>query len=323
MRFLKWSVALLLLLGVVAYAILLINDPERHSINNAARASVSGGFVRLENGVTHYEIAGPADGPVVVLTAAFSVPAYLSDSLYHGLADSGFRVLRFDYFGRGWSDRPDLRYDLDTFVRQIDQLLDSLHITTPIHLIGLSFGAAIATQYVDRHSARVRSLIYVDPVFNTGRQLRKEERSPLAWTWYNVFRGGSEAMAQSQLDDFLHPERHPDWVARYRVGQQWKGTRESLRRTRAEIAVAPHQGPLLRQLGADPRPVLIIWGRQDTGAPFSSSVSLLAAMPHASLVPVESAGHLPHLEQPQVVIPAVVRFLRSGSSSPPLSHFSN
>ena len=121
-------------------------------------------------------------------------------------------------------------------------------------------------------------------------------------------------MAQSQLDDFLYPERQPDWVARYRVGQQWKGTRESLRRTRAQIAIAPHQGDQIRQLGTDPRPVLIVWGKQDSGAPFSESASLLAVMPHATLVPVDSAGHLPHIEQPRVVIPAVVSFLRSTGS---------
>jgi pimeloyl-ACP methyl ester carboxylesterase len=311
MRFLKWSVGLVLVLTLAAFAVYRVKDPERRSIDDQARMQAPGHFVRLSQGITHYEVAGPDSGAVVVLAAAFSVPAWLSDSLYQGLADSGFRVIRFDYFGRGWSDRPDLKYDLDTFVRQLDELLDSLRIETPVNLGGLSFGAAIVTEFTAKHPDRVRSLVYVDPVFNTGRQLRKEERSSLAWTWYNVFQGGSEAMAQSQLDDFFRPERQRDWVARYKVGQQWKGTRESLRRTRAQIAVAPPQAGLIRQLGTDPRPVLIVWGRQDSGAPFSESASLLAALPRATLVPVDSAGHLPHIEQPGIVIPAVVRFLRN------------
>lgn len=310
MRFLKWALVLVLFLALAGYAAYRVKDPEHRTIDEAARKEATGHFVRLSQGVTHYEIAGP-DSEVVVLAAAFSVPAYLSDSLYQGLADSGFRVIRFDYYGRGWSDRPDVKYDLDTFVRQLDELLDSLRIDQPVHLGGLSFGAAIVTAFTAKHPDRVRSLIYVDPVFNTGRQLRKEERSSLAWNYFNVFKGGSEAMAQSQLDDFLHPERQRDWVARYKVGQQWKGTRESLRRTRAQIAVAPHQGDLIRHLGTDPRPVLIVWGKQDSGAPFSESTALLAAMPRATLVPVDSAGHLPHIEQPQIVIPAVVRFLRT------------
>jgi pimeloyl-ACP methyl ester carboxylesterase len=253
----------------------------------------------------------------VVLAAGFSVPGYIWDSLYQGLADSGFRVVRYDYYGRGWSDRPDAAYDQDFFVRQLAGLLDSLRITAPVDLAGLSFGAAIVTSFADRHPGRVRSLMYFDPVFNTGRPLPAEERSPRAWNIYMVLRGGSDAMAAGQLSDFLHPERHPDWVGRYRVQQQFKGTRESLRRTRTAIAVAPHQAEQLQRLGATPRPVLIVWGRQDPVAPFEDSEALLAAMPRATFVPVDSAAHLPHLERTSVVVPAVVRFLRGEVSRQP------
>jgi pimeloyl-ACP methyl ester carboxylesterase len=57
--------------------------------------------------VTHYEVAGPDTAPVVLFASAFSVPGFISDPLFHSLADSGFRVIRFDYYGRGWSDRLD------------------------------------------------------------------------------------------------------------------------------------------------------------------------------------------------------------------------
>jgi pimeloyl-ACP methyl ester carboxylesterase len=56
--------------------------------------------------------------------------------------------------------------------------------------------------------------------------------------------------------------------------------------------------------------VLIVWGRQDRVAPFENSEALLGAMPRATFLPVDSAAHLPHLEQTGVVVPAVVGFLR-------------
>jgi pimeloyl-ACP methyl ester carboxylesterase len=313
MRLVRWSLAA----GLIGcFAVLLMyraKDPERRTLDDAARLEAPGRFVRLADGVTHYETAGPDTGRVVVLAAGFSVPAYIWDSLHQGLADSGFRVVRYDYYGRGWSDRPEAAYDQDLFVRQLAGLLDSLRVTMPVDLAGLSFGGAIITTFAERHPERVRSLLYFDPVFNTGRPLRPEERTARAWSIHMVLRGGIDAMATGQLYDFLHPERHPDWVARYRVQQQFKGTRESLRRTRAEIAVAPHQAEQLRRLGATPRPVLIVWGRQDPVAPFEGSDALLAAMPRATFVPVDSAAHLPHLEQTVVVVPAVVRFLRGES----------
>jgi pimeloyl-ACP methyl ester carboxylesterase len=189
-------------------------------------------------------------------------------------------------------------------------LLDSLGVSGPVDLAGLSFGAAIVTDFADRYPDRVRSLIYIDPVFNTGRPLPPEERSAIAWDIYMVFRGGADAMATDQLYDFFYPDRHPDWVDRYRVQQQFKGTREALRRTRVAIAVAPDQGGQIQRVGTHPRPVLIVWGRQDAGAPFAESAALLLALPQATLMPVDSAGHLPHLDQPDLVVPAVLDFLR-------------
>jgi pimeloyl-ACP methyl ester carboxylesterase len=318
MRLLRLTLAVLLLACAGVFVVYRIKDPEKRTLDDKARQAAPGKFVRLADGVTHYETAGPDSGRVVVLAAAFSVPAWLSDSLFQRLGRDGFRVLRFDYYGRGWSDRLETTYDLGLFGRQLAGLLDSLRIAEPVDLAGLSFGAAIVTDFADRHPDRVRSLIYVDPVFNTGRQLPPRERSALAWDWYMVFRGGSEEMAAGQLYDFLHPERHPDWVGRYRVQQQFKGTRESWRRTRAAIAVAPHQGEQIRRVGRHPRPVLVVWGRQDEGAPFGESDSLLALMPGARLLPVDSAGHLPHLEQPDVVVPAVERFLSGQHPEAPL-----
>ena len=317
MRLLRWSLTAVLIACLGVLLMYRLKDPERRTLDEAARREAPGRFVHLADGVTHYETAGPDTGRVVVLASGFSVPAYIWDSLHQGLADSGFRVVRYDYYGRGWSDRPDAAYDQDLFVRQLTGLLDSLRITAPVDLAGLSFGGAIITSVADRHPGRVRSLMYFDPVFNTGRPLRPEERSAPAWNIYMVLRGGSDAMATGQLSDFLHPERHPDWVARYRVQQQFRGTRESLRRTRTAIAVAPHQAEQLRRLGATPRPVLIVWGRQDRVAPFEDSEALLAAMPRATFVPVDFAAHLPHLERTSVVVPAVVGFLRGKVSRQP------
>lgn len=310
MRLIRWGFILVLLASVGYFAVFRIKDPERRTLDDRARAGAPGRFVRLADGLTHYEASGPDTGRVVVLAAAFSVPAFIWDSAYQSLADSGFRVIRYDYYGRGWSDRPDVAYDRVLFERQLAGLLDSLGVRQPIALAGVSFGAAIVTNFTDRYPERVGALLYVDPVFNTGRPLPWNERTAHRWGVHMVLHGGTDAMARGQLEDFLHPERHPDWVGRYRMQQRYRGTREALRRTRAAIAVEPPQGEMLRRLGEHPRPVLVVWGREDPVAPFSGSEALLAAMPAAAFVPVDSAAHLPHLERPEVVTPAVVRFLR-------------
>ncbi|MDQ2669535.1 MAG: alpha/beta hydrolase [Gemmatimonadota bacterium] len=306
------TVLILLCLALVtvgaAYALL---DPERRSLDDAARADAPGSFVRLTDGVTHYSVSGPDTGPVVVLAAGFSVPYYIWDPLPRALADSGFRVVRYDYFGRGWSDRPPGPYDQPMFVRQLGELLDSLGVREPVGLAGLSFGGAIITSFADAYPERVSSLIYVDPCFIRPSPLPFRRRSAAAWNAYMVLGGGTDELATGQLFDFLHPERHPDWVTRYRVQQQFRGTRAAIRASHLAIAAGPDQRDQLRRVAAHPRPVLVIWGREDRVIPFAESDSLLAIFNHAEFVPVDSAAHLPHLEQPDTVAGAVVRFLRT------------
>ena len=69
------------------------------------------------------------------------------------------------------------------------------------------------------------------------------------------------------------------------------------------------QAAQLKRIGESQRPVLVFWGKEDQSVPFEFSVTLLEAMPRARLVPVESSGHLPQWERPDLVHPALIDFL--------------
>lgn len=307
-RWVKWTAGTLVGIVVAAQVAYRVADPETKSLTDADRTGVAGAFVRLGDGVTHYELAGPDTAHLVVLAAGASVPHYIWDSTFHALTQAGFRVLRYTYYGRGWSDRPDIAYTPDLYVRQLSQLLDTLHVTTPIDLAGLSFGGSVITSFASAHPQRVRSLIYVDPYI-------RARRTPPAWqrSFFLVDRlmlfASSPTMASGQLKDFLHPERWPDWPDRYRVQMSFKG----FRRARVSEAIANadlDQAAELAEVGAHPRPVLVIWGRQDRTVPFSFSERMMKAMPRARLLAVDSGAHLPHMEQSGLVQPSIMEFLR-------------
>ena len=158
-------------------------DPERLDITDAVRKDTPGQFVRLTDGYTHFELAGPPGGHVVVLAAGFSVPYYIWDPTFKALTDAGFRVLRYDYYGRGFSDRPDKPYNDDFYVRQLTDLLDSQGIVASIDLAGLSFGGTVMTNFADKYPARVRSLIYVDPSFRSPISAPSMADMPWAWNY--------------------------------------------------------------------------------------------------------------------------------------------
>ena len=242
-----------------------------------------------------------------MLAAGFSVPYYIWDPTFSALTEAGVRVLRYDYYGRGFSDRPDLPYDQAFYVRQLAELLDALQLTDPIDLVGLSLGGSIVTSVADTHPDRVRSLIYVDPSF------RSPEPAPAGsaavWSFLTAILT-QPGWPDEQLGDFLHPERFPDWPDRYRVQMQYRGFRRArLSELRANAAV--DQREEVARVGKHDRPVLVVWGRQDPVVPYEESAALLDAMPRARLVTVDDSGHLPQWEQPAVFNAALLAFLRA------------
>ena len=102
---------------------------ETKELNENTRKEAAGSFVALSDGVTHYELGGPKDGKPVVLVHGFSVPFFIFDPLFDFLTSAGFRVLRYDLLGRGYSDRPNTQYDANLFVRQLKELLDALEMS--------------------------------------------------------------------------------------------------------------------------------------------------------------------------------------------------
>ena len=303
-----YGVALVTLFVLVPAALYFILDPERLDLDDAVRASAPGQFAKLSDGYTHYELTGPAGGRVVVLAAGATVPYYIWDPTFTALVDAGFRVLRYDYYGRGFSDRPDIPFTQDLYVRQLRELVDAVHINQPFDLAGLSFGGAVITSVAARYPDRVRSLIYVDPAFRTQQSLTMLESSPRAWNVMTAILD-ERGWADGQLGDFLHPERFPDWPDRYRVQLRYKGFRRA-RLSDLRSNVEADQRDELQEVGQHRRPVLVIWGKQDPNVPFELSASLMAVVPDARLLAVDQAGHLPQWEQPGVVQPAIISFLR-------------
>jgi hypothetical protein len=57
----KWLAGGLIILVVLAAAIYLIVNPETQVLNKALRAQLGGTYIRLSDGITHYELEGPME----------------------------------------------------------------------------------------------------------------------------------------------------------------------------------------------------------------------------------------------------------------------
>lgn len=301
---------LLLLVVLVGLAVWLgRRNPEHRDLDAAARHGVPGRFARLTDGVTHYEVGGPVDGPRVMLVHGFSVPAYIWDSTFVALTNAGFRVARYDTFGRGWSDRPDVPYTLATFGRQLGELLDTLGWTEPVHLIGLSFGGPVTAHVTSTQASRVRTLTLIDPAAGpfggTPTYFGWPIVGPFLWQALAV-----PTMADGQASDFVNPAGWPDWADRYRVQQQFRGFGRALLRTRLD-----NDGMSLDSVyaaaGTSNRPTLLLWGTEDQTVPIARADGVRMAIPHAEFHAIERAGHLPHMERTDVVNPLLIAWLQA------------
>jgi len=162
----KWLSAILALLVIVMAGLYWILDPETDELNEATRKRLDGSYLSLSDGVTHYKLEGPENGKVVVLVHGGTIPLWTWDKQVQALSAAGFRVLRYDKYGRGYSDRPDVTYNQELYQRQLLELVDKLGFKKFFDVIGYSLGGATATNFTARYPDRVGKLILISPVIN-------------------------------------------------------------------------------------------------------------------------------------------------------------
>lgn len=291
-------------------------SPEDTELDEAVRAVAPGDFVQLSDGVTHYDLTGPDAGRLVVLVHGFSVPYYIWDSTVVALTDLGYRVLRYDLFGRGFSDRPNAAYDGAFYDDQLSGLLDALRITDPVDLVGLSFGGFVAAHFVGSHPDRVRTVTFVDPM-SEQPEVQGFLGLPVigSWFWHVSVVPG---LAEGQMTDFLHPENYPTWVDQYRPQMRYRGFGRALLSTVLMSSRVDFEA-LYGKVAETGIPALLIWGKQDHTVAFTLSEVVRRNIPSVEFAPVDSAGHLPHIEQSGLVHARLHAFLETHSPSAQVS----
>lgn len=292
---------------------------ETKELDEAARDGAGGSFIQLPQGITHYELGNPLDDHTVVLVHGFSVPYFIYDPTFDFLLQAGYRTLRYDLFGRGFSDRPRARYDLDFFVTQLADLLDALHFTpiasgaSPrrLSLVGLSMGGPIIAAFAVRNPGRVDNMVLIDPVGAKPialSPLLKAAKLPLVAEAVLGLLGG-EFLVNSVADDFFDPTLVEHFQARYRIQMQYKGFGGAILSTLRNDMLGSFTDEY-KALGRLNTPVLLFWGRRDATVPFEHSHEIRALIPQAEFHAIEHCGHIPHYEKPGEVNPILVDFLR-------------
>lgn len=280
-------------------------------LTSQARSALPGSFVELSAGVTHYDLQGDPDAPPVVLIHGNAAPYITWDRTVGPLCDAGFRVLRYDVFGHGFSDRPQLpKYDRSLYTAQLAELLSRLGIPDPVRLVGTSQGGSIAACFAAAHPGAVARLALLAPFFD-----ELPGSASLAYRIVLVPILGDllfRLMSDSKLADLsdavvssdTRAELEPRVAEQYRFGGKRRAILANLRGDALTDATACYRA--VREQGI---PVLLTWGVLDQKLPRGSMSRLGELIPGIEHHEIEGAGHLAHFEFPDRVNPLLIRFL--------------
>lgn len=271
-------------------------------------------FIDLPDGTVHYRLDGPANGPLIVLLHGFSLPSFVFDDYVKPLTDAGYRVLSFDNYGRGLSDRPDVEYDANLTDRLILNLTDKLGLTAPAHFVGYSMGGAAAVIFAARHPDRVSSLTLIAPAgLGIAPKLKDGILArPVIGEWVarmfglRIFHDIAAAEAQTAPD----PVR---FLADFDRQMDYRGYGDALVSTIRHYPLDSAQVDYA-EAGRSERPVLVIWGEADQTIPFSAARKLMALMPRARLHSYPGLGHNIAYSRVPLVTGLILDFLAGQSN---------
>lgn len=309
----EWTVTVVVVLVMTAMALFvpyLLWDKETIRLDETVRASLPGKFITLSDGVTHYECDGPVGGPLVVLIHGFSTPSGIWNYTAPALAAAGFRVLRYDLYGRGYSDRPVVDYDEDLFDRQLLELLAALEVDSPVHLVGLSMGGAISVVFAARHPERVRKIVLIDPAGCpvTIPSIGRVVCLPVIGDYlmqvlgnYVIVRDGKESLhGEEKLSELLEL---------IKTQMVYRGYKRAVLSTLRHFDLSD-QRQAYREVGRRGLPVLLFWGREDRVIPFENSAMIMNAIPGVAFHAIDECGHIGNFEKPDIVNPVLIEFLK-------------
>jgi pimeloyl-ACP methyl ester carboxylesterase len=285
-------------------------DREVNELDDAARKSLGGTYVALADGVTSYELTGPSDGPVVVLIHGATIPAWDWDFQMDDLVGAGFQVLRYDKYGRGRSDRPNLEYDRNLYLRQLAALLDALGLKDPVDLVGHSLGGATATNFTSIHPKRVRSLVLVSPVVDS-----VDTRAPFIICGIPIL---GPFLVRTVMVNTLTDRAANLWKAAGKNSDRYE--RLFVRQTTYEgfessvismfrtDAVGDYRDAY-RRVGELKKPVMLIWGTEDEDVTREDVDFVQQVIPDLRLRVLDGAGHSPNVDARERFNPLLLDFL--------------
>jgi len=268
-------------------------------------------FAEVDGVRVHYQDAGRLSDPMVVLIHGFSSSTLVWSRVFLPLAEEGFRVIAVDLMGYGYSGKPRHgSYTIEGQARMIVGLLDKLGVEQA-HIVGSSYGGAIAATCALDYPERVDRLILVGSVTNneaTKFLLMRLFGFPLVGDIVSPLLLSSRALLRRRMRKVY--ERH-SWVLDERRVEARHRPLRAANTHRAIIRTVRHWDADRIERDADliNHETLLVWGDNDPEIPLRHGEHLNRAIAGSRLIVFRNCGHLPQEEYPIGFTEVVAEFL--------------
>ena len=176
------------------------------------------------------------------------------------LVEQGYRVLRMDLYGRGFSDRPQLPYTIDLFTEQLSSLLARLELDVPFHLIGLSMGGPISTRFAHQNAQQIKSLTLLAPLVETPDSAQLKLLSVPYLGEYLATTVMIPKLKNGLANNVYDPSVYPQWHQKLEQHIHYRGYRAALLSTARYLAGKSFEADY-QQLGSSGIPTINMGSR--------------------------------------------------------------
>jgi len=274
-----------------------------------------GEYTTLATGRVRYQDTGAKEAEVVVLVHGLIGHMHIWDRNYDALVAAGYRVVRLDLYGRGFSDRVTHTHDAQLYVSQVAGILDFLGIDKKVHLMGLSMGGAVITRFATTFPQRVASMLWVDcyGIPTPNEPLMRITR-PRYLGEALIGTLGGPLLRQAPHRGVHDRAKHRDFNRWFSAPLSIKGSKRSLLNTLRHFMLEDHASHFSTVNGMDV-PKMLVWGKHDTVLPLSYGEQVRQLVPSARFELFEQSGHLPHFEEPELFNALAIAFLSGHRSA--------
>ncbi len=298
------AIAATLVTGLILGLLSVIGKLRIHEAETETLEAIRGpwgpgaSFVSTRSGRVHVLDAG-SGSPILLIHGSGSSIAEWQQGFADLLAARGHRVVGFDCYGFGLSDRSHgLQFGLALWARQAVDVLDALEIERAV-VLGHSAGGAVAALLAAQHPERLRGVVFV----GHGVAMDPAQVLPLIPGVGELWAASHPTLAVTFPDRPEHRRRMED---AYRI----RGTRAAF------LVFVRRQYTIdgLRLLGAYEDihvPVLQAHGALDESIPIAAGRDLGARLADARFVEVPASRHHVHLDAPELLAEQVSRFVAS------------